>query len=89
VLTDDAIDHVIRAHKSGEENEGFAKWATDEEIAVHNYNLSVRRYVSPWSDGDGEVLDLNQAIEAYRDARANRAASETRLDEVIKNLEEV
>jgi type I restriction enzyme M protein len=89
VLTDHAINRVVTTHKSGEAEDGFAKWATDEEIAAYHYNLSVRRYVSPGGVGNGEVFDLTEAIEGYREARTNRAAAEAQLDEVLTNLEEV
>jgi type I restriction enzyme M protein len=88
VLTDEAIERVIAAYKSGAEEEGFARWVPDEEIASHHHNLTVRRYASPGSDGNGEALDLGEAIEAYREARAKRAEAERRLDEVLTGLEE-
>ncbi len=89
VLTGDAIERVIATHKSGEEEDGWARWVSDEEIAGHRYNLTVRRYVSPGSDGNGEVVDLDEAIEAYRAARTNRIEAEARLDEVLTSLEEI
>lgn len=88
VLTQDAIKQVVDVFKSGSEKEGFAKWATREEIAAHHYNLVVRRYVGGEADGNGEVLELDDAIEAYREARAARAAAEERLDAVLASLEE-
>jgi type I restriction enzyme M protein len=88
VLTDEAIERVIANYKSGEEIEGFAKWVTDEEIAVHHHNLVVRRHVGG-GDANGDVLDLDDAITAYQEARAIRAQAEARLDEVLASLEEV
>jgi type I restriction enzyme M protein len=87
VLTDEAVGRVIATFKSGEEEEGWARWIPDDDIGAHHYNLTVRRYVSPGSDGNGEVLDLDEAIEAYREARVRRADAETRLDEVLATLE--
>jgi type I restriction enzyme M protein len=89
VLTGEAIERMTVTYKSGEEEEGWARWAPYEEIAGHHYNLTVRRYVSPRSDGNREVLDLGEAINAYRDARTRRANTEGRLDEVLARLEEV
>jgi type I restriction enzyme M protein len=89
VLTDEAIERVIATCKGGSEEDGWAQWVSDDEIARHHYNLTVRRYVSPGSEGNGEVLDLGDAIEAYRDARAKRTEAEARLDEVLASLEEV
>ena len=47
VLTDEAIERVIGTYKSGEAEEGWARWVADEELAAHHYNMVVRRYVSP------------------------------------------
>lgn len=88
VLTDDAIDRVIATFKSGDEEEGFARFASAEEIVEHHYNLSVRRYVAQDSEADGEVRDLGEAISAYEDARSQRAQAEAKLDEVLARLEE-
>jgi len=87
VLTDEAIERVIETYKSGEEEEAFAKWATNDEVATHHYNLTVRRYVGG-GNTNGDVLDLDDAIAAYRDARAVRQAEEARVDAVLTELEE-
>lgn len=60
---------------------------TDEEIAAHHYNLVVRRFVGG-VEANGDVLDLDDAIAAYRDARRARQEAEARLDEVLTRLEE-
>lgn len=88
VLTDDAIERAIATYKSGAEEEGLAKWVSDEEIAEQRYNLVVRRYVGGTSPTNGEVLELGAAITSYRDARARREEAEARLDEVLASLEE-
>ena len=87
VLTDEAIERVIVTYKSGEEVEGFSKWVAGDELAAHHYNLVVRRFVGG-GETDGEVFDLGEAIEAYREARAAREQAEARLDEVLAELEE-
>jgi type I restriction enzyme M protein len=87
VLTDEAINQVVETYKSGAEEEGFARWVTHEEIAARHYNLLVRRYVSPMSS-DGVVLDLEEAIAGYREARTSRLEAEALLDEVLAGLEE-
>jgi type I restriction enzyme M protein len=88
VLTEDAIERAIATYKSGEEEAGWARWVSAADLATHQYNMVVRRYVAPGNDGDGEVLDLDEAVAAYRDARARRAEAEARLDEVLASLEE-
>lgn len=89
VLTAEAIERVITTYKSGAEEDGWARWISDEELATHHYNMVVRRYVSPGDEGNGELLDLGETVEAYRDARAKRSEAEARLDEVLASLEEV
>jgi type I restriction enzyme M protein len=89
VLTDEAIKRVIDTYKSGEQEEGWARWVTDEEVAAHHHNLTVRRYVGAGAaDEDGEVPDLAEAVDAYLEARAQRAQAEARLDEVLDQLDE-
>ena len=88
VLTDEAIERVITTYKSGQEEEGWARWVPTEEIVAHKYALTVRRFVSPDSESDGEVLDLADAIAAYRQARERRAQADEQLDEVLARLEE-
>jgi type I restriction enzyme M protein len=88
VLTNEAIERVIATYKSGEEEEGWARWVSAKDLAAHQYKMVVRRYVAPGTDSNGEVLDLDVAVAAYRDARARRAGAEARLDEVLASLEE-
>ena len=89
VLTDEAIERAIATYKSGEEEDGWARWVGAEEIAEHNFNMIVRRYVLSGVDGDGEVLEVADAVDAYREARTERVEAEARLDEVLAGLEEI
>jgi type I restriction enzyme M protein len=89
VMTDKAIKRVIATYKAGEEEDGWARWVDDSELASHHYNMIVRRYVSSGVSGDGDVVDVAEAIDAYREARGKRVEAETRLDEVLADLEEV
>lgn len=88
VLTRDAIERVIATYKSGDEEEGWARWVANHDFVARHQNLVVRRYVSPESDANGEVLDLQDALAAYRDARTQREAAEARLQTVLDALEE-
>jgi type I restriction enzyme M protein len=89
VLTDEAIERVVATYKNGEEEDGFSRWITDDEVARHQYNLTVRRYVAgSGANGDGDVPVLADAVRAYRDARAQRESAEARLDAVLSDLEE-
>lgn len=87
VLTDEAIKRVTGAFKSGDEESGFSKWSTYEEIVLQHYRLVVRRYVGG-GETNGEVVELDDAIAAYRNARADREAAEARVDVVLAELEE-
>ncbi len=87
VLTDDAIERVVRTFKTGEAEDGFARWATREEIVAHHYGLNVRRYVAGWGYGSAEVLDLEEAVDAFDDARRERALGEERLETALSQLQ--
>lgn len=88
VLREDAIARVVSAFDDGEHQDGFAGWATNEDIAAHRYNLVVRRYVRSGGEANGEVVDLDDAIAAYREARHERVEADSRLEDVLKSLEE-
>jgi type I restriction enzyme M protein len=87
VLSDEAIERVITTYQSGDEVDGFSSWVSHAELGVHHHNLVVRRFVGGDED-NGEVVDLDDAILAYRKAREARAKAEMRLDEVLDSLEE-
>ena len=89
VLTSEAIERVLVTLVSGDEEDGWSRWVSGEEIAAHRFNLVVRRYVGRDADGNGEMIDLDEAIAAYREARAARAEAEARFDDVLTSLEEL
>src|SRR5581483_10971347 len=88
VLTSAAIRDVVATFKDGEEQAGVAAWASLEMIRAHHYNLVVRRYLGSDQNGNGEVPDLEEALAAYREARAARFAAEQHLDSVLAKLKE-
>src|SRR5581483_8221786 len=55
VLTNEAIERIAAAFKSGDEESGFAMWAAHSDIAAHRFNLVVRRYVGGDTNGNGDV----------------------------------
>jgi type I restriction enzyme M protein len=87
LLTNDAIDRVVSAFKTGVEEAGVAVWVSRQNAVDRHYNLLVRRYVGSSGEGNGDVPDLEDAIDAYRIAREARAASEIRVDALLKALE--
>lgn len=88
VLAQEAIQRVAAAFNAGVEESGYASWATTAEIAAHQFNLSVRRYVAGGGVDNGDVLDLEATVSAYREARAAREAAEAELDAVLSMLDE-
>jgi type I restriction enzyme M protein len=86
VLTEEAIQRAVSAFKTGIEEGGYATWATAPDIVSHQYNLSVRRYVVGVVE-NGDVLDLDTVVAAYREARAAREVAETELDSVLSTLD--
>jgi hypothetical protein len=51
--------------------------------------MSVRRFVLGTDDGSNDdVLDLAEAIAAYRDAAETRANAELHLDALLRRLED-
>jgi len=87
LLPDTAIGRVVDTFRSGNENDGFARWATHDEITARHYSLSVRRYVGGARGNDGEVPDLDEAIALYREARTRRERAEIGLDDVLAQFE--
>jgi type I restriction enzyme M protein len=88
VLADAAIERVVATYQAGMEEDGLARWTTDEEITDRHYNLTVRRYVGAENDGNRTTIDIGEAIEAYRIAREARETAEAKLDDVLSMLEE-
>ena len=56
---------------------------------AHSHNLTVSRYVrGDVADEDDATLELEEAIEAYREAAHKRSVSASRLEEMLTSLEE-
>ncbi len=88
VLTDEIINRIVTTFKGGAEAAGFAQWAALKEIAGRHYNLTVRRYVGGDSVENGAVVGLDEAIEAYREARLARLAIDERVNEALASFTE-
>jgi type I restriction enzyme M protein len=89
VLRDDAIERAISTFRDGAQQDGFARWASNEDIAAHRYNLVVQRFVGGGGEANGEVVELDDAIAMYRDAKQERTQADARLEDVLKSLEEL
>jgi len=88
-LTANGIEEIAGTFKTGTDASGFAVWVDRDGIAAQSYNLTVRRYVAgDRGDANGDVLSLEDALAAYRDARAVREEAEGRLEAILMTLEE-
>lgn len=83
-LRDKNIETIASVVLPGREVEGFSKWATFEEIAKNDFNLSPSRYVS--SGVTDEVLPLEDAVLLLREAEEARAEADAKLKEVLALL---
>jgi type I restriction enzyme M protein len=86
VLTSAAIEHIARVFGDEAEEGGFSRFVYREEIVAQHYNLTVRRYVGS-GRSDDEALELDEAVAAYRDARATREAAQAQLDSVLAEIQ--
>ena len=87
VLRDSDIDRIVSVFHGREVLDGFATFATCGEIGDHRYVLSPRRYVGG-SATDDEVMALEDAAAAYREARDRRLRAEEGLLAVLASLDE-
>jgi type I restriction enzyme M protein len=53
-FTDDHIEHIVNAYEKFNDEPGFTRVATLEEIRAKDGNLSIPRYVAPQSFGTRE-----------------------------------
>jgi type I restriction enzyme M protein len=86
VLSETAIDRIVAAYKSGDEEDGFSKWVTNYEIALGDYNLTVRRHVGG-REANGGVTDLPTKIEALRKAIERSRTADGRVLELLDTLD--
>jgi type I restriction enzyme M protein len=82
-LEPEHADKIYELYTAFTDELGLAHVANLEEIASHNYNLSIPLYVPP-AVNDGDTLSLEEALtalkEAHQAARISREALEHQLD---------
>ncbi len=83
-LTEEDIDAIASVYHDWRVEEGFSAIITREEAARNDYNLSPSRYVA--QNGADETLPLEEAMVLLREAEEERAAADTRLHQVLKQL---
>ena len=81
-LEEEHIIKIANAYKDYSVIEGFSAVASIEDIAANNSKLSIALYVR--NSGGGDIIDIDDAIESWRDS-ANKVRSEyEKLNELIK-----
>jgi type I restriction-modification system DNA methylase subunit len=88
VLTNEAIERVIATYTSGDEGDGWAQSVTNQQIAAHHLNLTVRRYVSAGSDGYPRCLILMRRFMLSATPAGRREEAESRLEAVLTAVDE-
>lgn len=83
-LTEAHVAQIAQVYHDWQAVEGLAAIIPTPEAARNDYNLSPSRYVS--SNGQEEVLPLEEAVVLLREAEEERAAADAALAEVLKAL---
>jgi type I restriction enzyme M protein len=83
-LTDAHVAQIAELYHEWKAEEGLSAIIKTEEAARNDYNLSPSRYVT--SDGEEEVLPLEEAMTLLREAEEERAEADTALQEVLESL---
>jgi len=94
VLGDAGIKRVIDTFKSGEEQDGFARWVGREAVANQKYHLVVRRYVGGEGRYKGAArrqrpeLGFEEAVEVYVTVRDGRS-TDADIDALIAAVRDI
>ena len=83
-LTDAHVAQIAELYHEWKAEEGLSAIIKTEEAARNDYNLSPSRYVT--SDGEEEVLPLEEAMTLLREAEEERAEADAALQEVLESL---
>lgn len=79
-LTDDDVAVILKSYESGDDPDGEGgvqvRLVPHPEIEANGWDLNIGRYIKTAAT---EEVDLEEAIEAYREVREARIASETAL----------
>ncbi|MDZ8186943.1 MAG: N-6 DNA methylase [Nostoc sp. ChiSLP02] len=82
-LQTEHIDRIVCAYSRWEDEEGFAKIVSIEEIAKNDYSLSVDRYVIPPTD---EKIDITSEVSKLHRLEAERSELERKIDGYLQAL---
>lgn len=83
-MTEEHVTQVDEVVERWQAQEGLAAVISAEEVARNDYNLSPSRYVA--SNGQEEVLPLEEAVVLLREAEEERELADTALQEVLRKL---
>jgi type I restriction enzyme M protein len=83
-LTDEHVAQIAELYHEWKAEDGLSAVIETEEAARNDYNLSPSRYVT--SDGEEEVLPLEEAMTLLREAEEERAEADAGLQGVLESL---
>ncbi len=83
-LEDQHIEQIAKVYHKWKAEEGLSAVITKEEVVKNDYNLSPSRYVA--TNGQEEVLPLEEAIVLLQEAEEERAETDQQLDKVLTQL---
>lgn len=85
IIRDEHIDRIVSAYRSDDEEEGFAAFASLDEIAARRFSLTVRRYVRGLA-GDAAV-SYEDALSAYTEAVQARDEAHAAAQQVLQEIQ--
>jgi len=83
-LPEETIEKASELYREWKEEEGISRVLPKEEVAKNDFNLSPSRYVS--SDGEEEVLPLEEAVVLLREAEEERKDADDELNNILDML---
>lgn len=84
-LTDDHIEHIVKAYEKFKDESGFTRVATLEEIRAKDGNLSIPLYVAPQTLGTREERAV-YAANGLPDALSTWLESSNQVRQALKDL---
>ncbi|MEH2419239.1 N-6 DNA methylase [Nostoc sp.] len=84
-LREEDITHIITAYQAFQDEEGYAKVVTLEELAANEYILNINRYVLTPKD-EKDKIDIEAEIIKLRELEAQRAEAENCINKYLREL---
>ena len=86
VLQLEHISKITSTYHKLEEEEGFSKLVSVEEIAKNNFNLSIDQYVYQVGSSADQSIDIAQEISNLHVLEAQRTDLEEKIDTLLQSL---